>query len=232
MPKLQLAVVIPVYNEEACIAQVLGDWTAALDELKIDYRIIALNDGSRDRTQEILGEMPPTPRLELVDKPNSGHGPTILMGYRSAVQAAEWVFQCDSDNEMPASHFKRLWEIRDSYDALFGFRTGRKSSIDRKIVSFLSRLVAGMLFGTGVKDVNVPYRLIRAEILEKIISDIPPDTFAPNIIISGMLCKSGAKIANIPVPHVLRKTGKVSIGNIRLWKFSFQSLVQTLKYKL
>jgi hypothetical protein len=84
-----------------------------------------------------------------------------------------------------------------------------------------------LFFGSGVTDVNTPYRLIRSKILEKIVCQIPPDTFAPNIIISGMLCKSELRIYEQPVPYENRKTGKVSIVKGKLWKSAVKSFWQT-----
>ena len=88
----ELALVMPVYNEEACVAGVVRAWLEVLGGLGIDFRMIVLNDGSRDRTAEVLAQYAGDARIEAVNKPNSGHGPTILEGYRRAVELADWVF--------------------------------------------------------------------------------------------------------------------------------------------
>ena len=125
MTKLELALVMPVYNEEACIVEVVQSWQATLSRLGMPYQVIVLNDGSTDRTAEKLASLEGDPAIVAVNKTNSGHGPTILEGYRMAVERAPWVFQCDSDNEMPADRFPALWTRRENYDALFGIRDGR-----------------------------------------------------------------------------------------------------------
>jgi len=84
MPK-ELIIVIPVYNEAQIIQTVIKDWATTLRDLKIDFELRAYNDGSTDATSEKLHEIAPTYRaLPVIDKPNSGHGPTILKGYRDA----------------------------------------------------------------------------------------------------------------------------------------------------
>jgi glycosyltransferase involved in cell wall biosynthesis len=89
---MDLAVVMPVYNEEACIAGVVRSWRDLLDTLQIEYRLIVLNDGSKDGSATALAAFGDNPRIEVVNKPNAGHGPTILFGYRRAVKIAEWCF--------------------------------------------------------------------------------------------------------------------------------------------
>ena len=228
---LDVALVMPVYNEEACIANVVRSWHLMLSGLNVDFQMIVLNDGSRDGTREALSAFANEKRIRVVNKPNSGHGPTILTGYREAVGIAEWVFQCDSDDEMKADHFPELWRVRDPCDAVFGFRQGRHQNVARKIISACSRLTVHLLFGRAVTDVNTPYRLMRASAIKEIIAALPDDSFAPNIIISGALASSGARICNCPVPHEGRRTGSVSIVKWRLWKAALKSFRQTLQYR-
>jgi glycosyltransferase involved in cell wall biosynthesis len=225
---LDLAVVMPVYNEEACIVEVLQSWNEAIACLGASYQIIVLNDGSTDRTAEKLAPLAGK-HVVLINKKNSGHGPTILQGYGLAVDRADWVFQCDSDDEMKPQHFAQLWKERNHFDALFGYRAGRVQGHGRRLISVVSRLTVRLLFGKGVRDVNTPYRLMRATLLKEIIRQIPASTFAPNIIISGALAKSKARIFNLPVPHEGRRTGAVSIVKWKLWKAAFQSFWQTLR---
>jgi dolichol-phosphate mannosyltransferase len=226
---LDLALVMPVYNEEACIASVLQSWLEMLGGLDIRFRLFVLNDGSKDGTQQALKAFAGREGVEVVNKSNSGHGPTILFGYGKAVDEADWIFQCDSDDEMKPEHFPELWKRRDAYDALFGVRSGRQQSFGRKVISFCSRATVRLFFGRGIEDVNTPYRLIRAALLRPIIAQIPTDTFAPNVIISGTLARYRMRILNYPVPHEGRKTGTVSIMKWKLWRSAFRSFWQTIR---
>lgn len=224
-----LAMVMPVYNEADCITQVVDSWVRTLSDLGIRFRLIVLNDGSRDATQTRLEGFASDPRIVVINKPNEGHGPTILRGYRMAVEMAVWTFQCDSDDEIRAEHFARFWERRDHYEAIFGIRSGRTQNTERKFISAASRGVIRFLFGRGVDDVNVPYRLMRSCRLREILDQIPCNTFAPNLIIAGAFARSRLPIANLPVPHEGRRTGTVSIMKWRLWKAVLRAFVQTLR---
>lgn len=225
---LDLILVMPVYNEEECISQVVREWHSVLASTGARFAMLVLNDGSTDRTAEELASLADLPGLQVINKPNSGHGPTILHGYREAVRMAEWVFQTDSDGEMPATAFRDLWDQHNAYDALFGVRMGRSQPLARKIISAVSRVMVRLLFGPGVADVNTPYRLMRSSLLRPIVAQIPADTFAPNVIISGVFARWGCRILNVPVPHSGRRTGRVSLMRWKMWRAAFRAARQTL----
>ncbi len=226
---LELVVVMPVYNEEECIVPVVASWRDELEALGINFRLIVLNDGSKDGTGAALQAFTNDEHIEIVNKSNSGHGPTILLGYHKAVDLAAWVFQCDSDDEMPPDAFVAFWNRRHKYDALFAIRGGREQPLGRKVISAASRITVRVLFGRGVKDVNVPYRLMRSKMLQPIIAQIPDDTFAPNVIIAGVMARAKLRLINIRVPYRDRRTGTVSILKWKLWKVAFKSFWQTLR---
>jgi glycosyltransferase involved in cell wall biosynthesis len=227
----QLAVVMPVYNEEACIAGVLASWRDILAAIPVSFVFIVLNDGSTDGTGAALKPFEADPRFRIVTKPNSGHGPAVLRGYREAVQQADWIFQCDSDDEMPPGEFPRFWSIRNSFDAVFAVRTRRNQPWDRWLITRISRVLCGLLYGFGVHDVNVPYRLYRRETLAPFLDLLPDDTFAPNLVLAGAFSQKGLRLDNIPVTHSNRKTGKPSLTNLKLWKSAFRALRQTWRLR-
>ena len=228
----ELIVVMPVYNEAECISTVLNDWSAALSDLAIDFEIRALNDGSTDETAQVLAAYDKDARIVVVNKANSGHGPTILQGYREASSRADWVFQVDSDDEMRSQAFANFWKRRDKYDAIFGVRVAREQDSARRFLSAGSRATIKFLYGRGVRDVNVPYRLMRAQILAPIVAAIPDDTFAPNILISGVLGKKRRRVLNLPVLHENRKTGTGSLTSSKVWKVAARALGQTLRFRM
>lgn len=227
---LDLALVMPVYNEAECIESVVQEWDEMFGGRGISYRLLIYNDGSKDNTAEVLKRFENSETVQVTNKKNSGHGPTILRGYHEAAAIAEWVFQCDSDGEMLPEGFAGLWEKRGQYEALFGYRDERKQSRSRAFISAVSRLVVRLFFGKGVRDVNTPYRLMRSEVLKPIIAKIPADTFAPNVIISGELNRLRCRIYNTPVKHQHRRTGQVSIVKWGLWKAVIKSFFQTVCY--
>ena len=148
-----------------------------------------------------------------------------------AVHDAQWIFQVDSDNEMEARHFKKIWEVREGCDAVIGARDGRRQPLARKIVSMISRLIVAFFYGAGIADVNCPFRLMRADVLKQILSRIPDDTFAPNVAIAGLLVLQKKTIRNVPIPHSERRTGEVSIKKWKLFKAAMKSCLQTVRIR-
>jgi len=79
--------------------------------------------------------------------------------------------------------------------------------------------------------VNSPYRLFRAEAFKDVVRQIPDDTFAPNLILSGFCSVKKLRVLELPVPQAKRKTGEVSIKKWRLLKASARSFLQTIAFR-
>ena len=227
----ELTVVLPVYNEEEIIGEVLGNWTGELERLHIDFQIHVYNDGSKDNTLEILNTYEAWNKNIIVhDKSNTGHGPTILLGYRENSNA-EWVFQIDSDNEITTEFFEEFWARREKFDFLIGRRVKRQSPLSRRFMTSAARIMVAFLYGKGIFDVNCPYRLMRGQLLRELISEIPSYLFAPNVILSGLVCKNRYRILEIPVLHSPRATGEVSIQKLKLLQVAASALWQTILFR-
>ena len=231
----RLCVVMPVYNEEAAIGGVLEKWAKALNALKIDYVIRPYNDGSKDASLAVMREFVRQHSeacVEVRDKPNGGHGNTILIGYREAAEDGfDWIFQIDSDDEMGPEKFGELWTRRADYDFLVGIRDGRVQALPRKIISFVSRCCVWLFYGCKtVWDVNTPYRLMRVAAFKEIFKAIPLTTFAPNVILSGMVARKNLRFFETRVPQHDRTTGEVSIKKWKLMKAAMKSFGQTILF--
>jgi len=221
--------VIPVYNEEKNIKSCIKSWTKVLADLGIDYLLIVLNDGSKDETEKVLSEFPEREPMQITNKENEGHGPTILRGYHQASKLAEWVLQVDSDNELPAEAFDTFWNAKHEKDAVLGFRVGRQQSFVRNFISRMAKLITRTLFSCRLNDVNIPYRLIRSDALTPIIENIPRDTFAPNIAISGALAKTNARVVELPISFEPRTHGVASLNDFSAFTNAVKSLFQLIR---
>ena len=76
---------------------------------------------------------------------------------------------------------------------------------------------------------NAPYRLLRTTVLQPILEQIAPDTFAPNVIISGLLTLAGARLHHVPVRHQQRRTGEATIAKWNLWRSAWCSFLETVR---
>lgn len=226
---------MPVYNEQDCIADVIGKWRKELDKLRDTciYTLHIYNDGSKDATWQILEKLSPE-NLVIHNKPNSGHGPTILQAYKELCTQADWIFQTDSDDELSPEYFPLLWEKRKDYDLLCGNRGSYNQALPRKIISMISRLCVKCFYGSKVSDVNNPYRLMRASLFTPLFRKIPDKSFAPNVILSGLVAlqKDQIRLYEIPVTPISRRTGVVSIRKWKLLLAAATSFFQTFSVAL
>lgn len=231
MSNADLAIVMPVYNEQAAITNVLQKWTDELLRLGINFRIHVYNDGSKDNTLTILRQVEKENKYLIVhDKLNSGHGPTVLMGYRENLDA-EWIFQIDSDDEISTEAFEDFWKKRGMFEFLIGRRIRDHQPYTRKVISLLSRLTLRVFYGNRVYDGNSPYRLMKTAVFKKLFFLLPDNIFAPNLVISGAVSLMKLNAYEIPVQQHERMTGEVSIRKMKLLKAACKSFYQTITFR-
>jgi glycosyltransferase involved in cell wall biosynthesis len=225
--RLDLTVVMPVYNERESIAAVVRDWCATLRELGVAFTLAVYDDGSTDGTAAVLEQLTAElPELELTRQSNRGHGPTVLRGYREA--RGEWVAQSDSDGEIAAAEFPALWARRAEHDLILGRRTGRDQSVARKLLSRLARRLTRLAFGAGVEDVNTPCRLMRRAPLQALLAELPETLFAPNVALSGLAIVRGLRRLELPVRFETRRFGAGTLQSFRIARVALRCGRETL----
>jgi glycosyltransferase involved in cell wall biosynthesis len=239
MPNQQvgLAVVIPVYNESEVIEEVIRSWGDLLRgylPADTNFRITVINDGSKDKTGEILdGLRTKLPYLQVVHQKNGGHGNAVLNGYRKALEdKPEWVFQVDSDNQFSPTDFPKLWERRNESRFILGYRQKRYDEANRLLITRIVRMVNLTLFGVYIVDSNIPYRLIKGDYLPHLIASLPKDPFAPNIFLAVLAKLDGNDLMSIPVTHKERETGQVSIIKWKLLKVCMRTVKELTNFSL
>ena len=224
-----VAVVIPVFNEEKLIGECINEWLNVLDSVNLNYEILIIDDGSSDATISIVERYGDNPNIQVIIKQNEGHGPTILAGYKRAVGIAEWVFQADSDNEISPNQFSALWSRRQGQDAVIAWRQGRNQPTVRRLVTFFARVTTKVLFRCHLRDVNIPFRLFRSETLTILLEKIPSDTFAPNIALSGALSLMNFQVEECPVVFNERIVGESSLSNLGAVRKGGRALLELIK---
>ena len=232
---LELQVVMPVYNEESSIATVIDQWCARLDGCSIRYSILALDDGSTDRTGTALQSLHEKwgSKLEWIGQKNAGHGPTILKGYRMAIErGAPWVFQIDSDGQCDPQYFPRFWEARDGHDFVSGFRSRREDGFGRVLISMVLRGAIFLISGVNCRDANAPYRLMRTAAIAPLVEKIPPTCFFTNVGLSVLAKRAGLRFALVPIIFRARLGGRTTVPYRQMGKHAinlYRNLKELLK---
>ena len=224
-----VAVVIPVFNEEELIGECIDEWLKVLNSINLHYEILIIDDGSSDATISVVERYGDIQNIQTIIKSNEGHGPTILAGYKRAVGIAEWVFQADSDNEINPNQFSALWSRRQGQDAVIAWRQGRDQTTVRGLVTFFARVTTKVLFRCHLRDVNIPFRLFRSETLTILLEKIPSDTFAPNIALSGALSLMNFQVEECPVVFNERIVGESSLSNLGALRKGGRALLELIK---
>lgn len=178
-----LYIVMPAYNEEGNIENVVKDWYKILNEYDEKSKLVVADKGSTDNTHNILQKMQKDyPKLEILDTEHKEHGPKVMALYKHAIKNnADWIFQTDSDGQTNPNDFNGFYEASKDYDIILGNRTERGDGKDRamveKVVCFLIRTI----FDVSVPDANAPFRLMKSSVLPKYINKLPNDYNLPNI---------------------------------------------------
>ncbi len=221
----KLYIVIPAYNEEENIKNVIDDWYPVVDKIANGSKLIIIDDGSKDSTYKMVKEYGANKEaLEAITKPNAGHGATILYGYNYAIEAGcDYVFQTDSDGQTLPEEFWQFWDQRKDYDMVIGHRKGRQDGISRVFVTKTLKIVLRICFGVSITDANTPYRLMKSSTLKEYINLIPKDYNLSNVLISVIYAKKAKDVKYLPVTFRPRQGGVNSINLKRIFGIGRQA---------
>lgn len=222
--------VMPAYNEAENIEDTIKQWYPVVEKISMgganSAKLVIANDGSKDNTFAIMeGLKEKYPLFEPLDKPNSGHGATVLYLYRYAIEnGADYIFQTDSDGQTNPEEFWQLFEHRHDYDFQIGYRKGRQDGASRVFVTKTLRLVVWLMFHEWVTDANTPFRLMQRDKLKAIMDVIPQDYFLCNVAISAIAVKWHYKIRFYEITFKPRQGGVNSINMKRIFKIGWKAL--------
>lgn len=222
-----LWVVMPVYNEEEALGAVIEEWYPVLKSNIKTFTLCILNDGSKDNTLNILTEFGKKyPEIKIIDKPNSGHGQSCILGYQLGLKAgADWIFQIDSDGQCDPKYFTKLLAYTNNYPSIYGQRVTRDDGLKRIIISKFVLLFTLIATGQWINDGNVPYRLINKDIMKNIAYNVPADFHLSNILVS-VLCNKQTKIKWIPIHFRDRSGGSPSVKTFSFIKHGMKLFKQ------
>lgn len=207
-------VVMPVFNEQASIAKVIHEWYPILEKTARNFTLLTIDDGSSDGTLEILKSLKFQlgDRLEILSRPNCGHGQSCIQGYRVAIQRNNpYILQIDSDGQSNPTHFSAFWEKRDQFDVIYGKRT-RQDGIRRIIASAVLRTALLLVAKVNCTDANVPYRLMKTAACASAIASVPEAINLANIALAVILRRDPAiSHGAVPITFPPRYGGEPSV---------------------
>ncbi len=206
--KTKISVVFPVYNEEEIIEKTVKNY---YDELKgkINFEMILAEDGSKDKTKEILHRLEKKlPIRVYTSNERKGYQKAVIDSLRHAKN--EWVFLVDSDYQFSPKDFWRLLPHIKKYDIILGIKKKRKDPLHRIILSKGFNFLLRRTFKVPYVDMDTGFRLIHQKVLRSCLDEIGCLTyFTSELVIRAH--KKEFKIKEVPVTHYKRKIGSTNV---------------------
>ncbi|MBQ7628129.1 MAG: glycosyltransferase [Clostridiales bacterium] len=221
-----LYVVMPAYNEEENIEEVVSSWYPVLEGKSPESRLVVADAGSKDKTHEILLRMKETmPQIDIISDTGTFHGPKVIALYNYAIaNGADYIFQTDSDGQTLPEEFGAFWDMRTAYKGIFGHRKvrgdGKSRAFVEKVVCFLLKLY----FHIKVPDANAPFRLMNAQTVAKYIGRLDKDYNLPNIMMTTYFSYYGEEMTFKEVTFRPRQGGTNSINIKKIIKIGWKAL--------
>jgi glycosyltransferase involved in cell wall biosynthesis len=203
----ELSVVLPAFNEEANIERVAREVARFLDTTGLDYEIIVVNDGSRDRTGAIIEALArEIPRLRPQHhEHNRGYGAALRTGFEAARK--RFVFYMDGDGQFDIRELALLLPLATDEDHIVtGYRIKRNDPFTRRLNA---RLFGGwlvrVLLNVRVRDLNCAFKLIPKKILDAVTLESTGALI--NAELYGRAVRKGFGIKEVGVHHYPRTAG-------------------------
>ena len=221
MIRPKLAIVIPVFNEAESLNPFWNELNLVLDNLLETHEVIFVNDGSTDKSLEILMGFQ-THNVKVVNLlVNAGHMAALDAGYRQA--SAKWIVSMDADLQHPPSVIPKLLEIAESsnVDVIYAVRSSRSedSSVKRFTAKIYYRTLKGFS-GIPIHENAADFRLISDRVLN-VIKQLPPRSHVFRLLIP----KLGFSYATYEFIAAERIAGKSKYGFRQMMGLALRSVV-------
>lgn len=209
---MKITIIIPAYNEERRIGATLEKVLAYLGQKKISFEIIVVDDGSQDKTLEIVRKIDGSEIKILENKSNRGKGYSVKRGMLEA--QGDWILFTDADLSTPIEELEKFLR-HENFDILIASRDLPESKLvvpqpwHRKLGGRLINFFVQALILPGIKDTQCGFKLFRQEAAKKIFPKQTIEGFGFDIEILYIARKLGFKIKELPVAWLNNPETKV-----------------------
>ncbi len=221
---IDISIILPAYNEEGNIEKSVKQALSFFKKIFKKVEIIVVNDGSRDRTGQILHALQKKiPELRVIDhKVNKGYGTTVWDGLRAG--RGKLVFFTDSDLQFDIKEAKKfVAKIQDeNYDVVLGYRKHRSEGFMRALNAKGWKLVAFTLLGNRNRDIDCAFKLFKRKVIQKTAVLSGGATFSAELLYR--IKKAGYRVAELPVTHFKREFGSPTGAKLSVIIRSFKEI--------
>ncbi len=223
--KPYLSIVVPVYNEEENVKPLYEKIRTVCESIGETYEVLFVDDGSRDKTFEVLSELREgEPHLAVIRfQKNAGQTAAMAAGFEFA--QGERIISMDGDLQNdPADIPHLLKKLDEDYDLVCGWRRERQDKFwTRRVPSVVANWIISQVTGVGIHDNGCSLKAYRAEVIKQVPLYGEMHRFIP-----AMSTVVGARIAEIVVKHHPRRFGTSKYGLGRIWRV----MLDILAFKL
>jgi 4-amino-4-deoxy-L-arabinose transferase-like glycosyltransferase/putative flippase GtrA len=225
-----LSVVLPAYNEEQVIATTVCRAVDILSGWLDDFEVIVVNDGSADRTGEILaGLSAADERVRVVTHAqNQGYGATLVDGFAAA--SKELTFFMDSDGQFDIRDLEAFFRLLEQDDVIIGYRLHRQDTWMRRLNAWGWKMVVRVALGVHVRDIDCAFKLLPTAFLQ----DYPLETRGAmiNAELLYKLKRAGYSMREVGVRHLPRQGGRATGAKLNVIARAFRELfIYTRKWR-
>ena len=210
---VQISLFFPAYNEEKNIKKTVEDALLILPKVASDFEVIVVDDGSRDKTAEIVKKISnENKKVRIFSHPkNLGYGSALKTGFEKA--RFGWVAFADSDGQFNIAELGLLIEKAGSADLVLGYRLNRADPLFRSVTTFGWKTLARILLGLDAKDYSCGFKLIKKEVYKTVLPLVGEEKVT-QIELLVKAKRLGFKIAEVGVHHYPRKYGSQTGANL------------------
>jgi glycosyltransferase involved in cell wall biosynthesis len=232
MQNWKISVIVPAFNEERSIEKCLYETCESLNHSGMDYQIVVVDDGSRDKTFEIVQNIAKDRSFIKMIKHETNMGRCAAI--KTGLSHASGNILCflDADLEYDPAEIPKITKpiVLGKADAVYGsrFLKGRPKKMDffHRFGNKAITTTANFLFGKRLTDVMTGSKIFRKDTLRAI--SISSERFELEVEIVSKLSRNGAKVVEIPITYERRKTGRSKIS----WIDGIKCLARLFMYRL
>lgn len=226
--KFKISVIVPVYNEEENLENAVTKLVQLLEKECADFEIIIVDSDSKDRTREVAEKLVKKYQKvrAIMQKERKGFGNGLIEGYANA--KLDYVWYVDADLPYDLNNLKKSFPFLQDYDAVIGYKIGKRETVPRSIMSFVYNRLIRLVFNLPYKDINYSYKIIKRDVLNKL--DLRSDGWFVTVELLVELKNKGYKVKEVSVPFVKRIMGKSKVSS-NYCKTILYFLKEIVRYK-
>ncbi|MFH1455565.1 MAG: glycosyltransferase family 2 protein [archaeon] len=227
----KLSIVIPVYNEERTLKEVVNEVLKVKLPNKISKEIIIVDDGSVDNSKNILKKINHKNVKVFFNKFNQGKGATLLKGFKHCT--GDLVIVQDADLEYDPNEYGKLIEAmkNKNADVIYGSRFLNKNNpVSYRhfaLGNYLLSFMTSILYFQSITDMETCYKLFKSHVLQNIELESKRFDFEPEV--TAKILKKGFKLYEVPITY---KPRSIEEGKKINWKDGVYALYLLLKYRV